>query len=244
MNNRNRKRLLLADNSAEYRRSVIGFLELEGYAVAQAGTPEEALEMLETEEFDLVLADLRLKDDDDPNDMSGLEIAKFASERNIPCIIVTAFPTVELARIALRSRGAEPFAKDLITKPSSPQALIDSISVILQSKDSRPGKHDVKGIRFDLARRLVWKNGGLLKLSKNQYLLLEELYKKDGGLCSCMELIRAIYDGEQLSEKAAQKDRRLRNLVDRTKDKIEDEGSEHEYLKVVPGRGYRLNLKT
>jgi len=83
MNNRNRKRLLLADNSAEYRRSVIGFLELEGYAVEQGGTPEDALELLETGNFDLVLADLRMRNDEDGNDLGGIEIAKFASERGI-----------------------------------------------------------------------------------------------------------------------------------------------------------------
>jgi DNA-binding response OmpR family regulator len=55
-------------------------------------------------------------------------------------------------------------------------------------------------------------------------------------------LIFAIYE-EELPEKVAKNDRRLRNLVVRTKNKIEDAGSDHEYLEVVQGRGYRLNLR-
>ena len=238
----NHKKLLLADNSAEYRRSVIGFLELEGYVVIEAGTPEEALAKLQEEKFQLVLADLRMRDDDDVNDMGGLEIAKFASEWGVPCIIVTAFPTVDLARAALRARGAEPFAQDLITKSSGPPALIDSISLTLRTKDPKPDNPSSRGPIIDIEKRLVWKNGELIKLSKNQYALLESLYKKDGGVCSCMELICAVYN-EELSEKAAQNDKRLRNLVDRTKEKIEDRDADHEYIEAISGRGYRLNLK-
>jgi DNA-binding NtrC family response regulator len=127
MNVPNKKRILLADNSTEYRHLVLGFLELEGYDVTEVASPEEAQKKLERGEFDLVLADLRMRDDEDANDVSGMEIAKFASESGIPCIIVTAFPTVERARMALRSHRTEPFVKDLIPKASSPQALLDSI---------------------------------------------------------------------------------------------------------------------
>jgi len=243
MNHRTRKRILLADNIGEYRRSVIGFLELEGYAVTEAGTPEEAQEKLELEEFDLALVDIRMRDDKDTLDMSGLAVAKFASERGIPCIIVTAFPTVELARAALRSLGAEPYAQDMITKGSDPQAVLASINSTLRPRDSKPGKSVADGPSLYLEKKLVWKNGELIKLSKSQYTLLEELYEKDGGVCSYKELIKAIY-AEDLTDTEAQNDKRLRNLVDRTKEKIEDKGFGHEYIEAVPGRGFRLNLKT
>jgi DNA-binding response OmpR family regulator len=242
MNHRNSKKILLADNLREYRRSVIGFLALESYEVSEASTPEEAREKLDKEQFDLALVDLRLRDDNDTNDMSGLEVAKFASQCGIPSILITAFPSVELARVALRSRGAEPYAEDLITKGSDPQAVLDSISITLGTRDARKEKPALNGTYLDLDRKLVLKDGQIIKTSKNQYALLEELYKKDGGVCSHAELIRAIY-GEPSGEKDAQNDRRLRNLVERTKDKIEDPGSTHEYLEAVSGRGYRLNLK-
>lgn len=245
MNDRNRKRLLLADNLTQYRKSLRAFLKVYRYEITEAESVEEAIELLKSNEFDLVLADLRMRDEDDIDDWDGIEIARFASEMRIPCIMVTAFPSVDTARVVLRARGGEPYAQDLVTKASGPQAVLDAIETILHSRGPNPMRDEgtqVDGLRLDLTRQLVWKHKKLIKLSKNQYILLETLYKKDGGLCSCVELIYAIYN-EELPERIAQNDRRLRNLIDRSKEKIEDKSSGHEYIEVVTGRGYRLNLK-
>lgn len=248
MNQQKYIKLLLADNSAEYRRSVRSFLDLEGYEVEEAGSLELALKMLATKEFELVLADLRMRDDSNPNDMSGLEIAKFASEHGIACILVTAFPSWELARVALRSVRAEPYAKDVITKGSDPQAVLDSISLALQRMEHQgsavqtPSQPPLNGsgLQLDLIKRLVKKNGKLIKVSKAQYALLDALSQQGGGLCTYAELILAIY-GETGNGKAEPQDKRLRNLVDRTSDKIDDE--DHHYIEAVHGRGYMLNSK-
>lgn len=242
MNTQNRKRILLADNSAEYRRSVIGFLELEGYDVEEAGTPEDSLEMLATKKFDLVLADLRMRDEVDTHDMGGLEIAKFASENGIPCIIVTAFPTVDLARVALRARRAEPYARDLITKASGAQALLDSIHFILEETESPQRKSTGIGLFIDLERRLVWKDGVEIDVSSKQYELLAELWRRDGGVCTYVELIKMVYR-EDVPEIDAVNDTRIKKLVDRTKKKIKDDDPAHPLIATESGRGYRLNHK-
>jgi len=136
MNKSARKKILLADNSIEYRRFVTQFLESEGYGVTEAESSKGAQEKLESQGFDLLLVNLRMNDDFDLDDISGLEIAKFASERGIPCILLTAFPTVELARTALRSQGAESLAKDLISKSGGAQALLKSIRRFMLAGDS------------------------------------------------------------------------------------------------------------
>jgi two-component system KDP operon response regulator KdpE len=220
---------------------VLGFLVLEGYSVSEAGAPEEARKKLEPETFDLVLVDLRLKDDGDVNDISGLEIARLASERGMPCIIVTSFPTVELARAALRSRGAAPYARDLITKASGPQALLDSILLVL---DIKPTQADPPrpGLYVDLERKLVFKDGIKIKVSRHQYALLAALWCKDGGVCTYAELFKAVY-GEDRSEFEIGKDTRIKKLVDRTKQKIEEKNSPHQNIESESGRGYRLNRK-
>ena len=236
-------KILLTDNSSEYRHSLLGFFELEGYSVDEAETIGEAISKLEKGGIQLAIVDLRLEDDDNPDDVSGLRVAKFASENNIPCIIVTAFPTVELARIALRSHKAEPYAKDLIPKASGAQALLDSIHLTLENTTKTPNKKSANKLTIDINQKLVWKKGTIIKLSKLQYKMVEELYKKDGGVCTYAELIKSIY-GETLLENSAVNDKRLRNLVDRTKEKIEDPASDHIYIEVVFGRGYRLNFPT
>jgi DNA-binding response OmpR family regulator len=242
MNTKSEKRILLADNLEEYRRSVLGFLMLEGYSVAEAGTPDEAKEKLAQGMFDLVLVDLRMRDDDDINDMSGLEIAMFASKLGLPCIIVTAFPTVELARATLRVQGpgAAPYARDLITKGSGPQALLDSIRLTLDYAETTLEKSVEKGLYVDLDRKLVFKDGVKIELPSRQYKLLAELWKMDGGVCTYAELIKSIYQ-ENRSDLEIGKDTRIKKLVDRTKHKIEDKDSKHQYIETESGRGYRLN---
>jgi len=240
MNGYLRKKILLADNSEEYRRSLFGYLDLEEYDYEEAGTPELAFEMLASEEFDLALVDLRMRDDNDPNDMRGLEIAKRAASMEIPCIIVTAFPTVELARKAMRSVDGEPYAKDVITKAGGIQPVVDLINRILRPKTSETPKRSEEGYRYDPEEKLLRKDGMIINLSRNQHRFIAELEKKNGGVNTYAELIAAVYR-ETLSDEDAVNDTRLKKLVDRTKKKIGDTDSSGQYIETVPGRGYRKN---
>lgn len=242
MNDQIRKKLLVADNSDEYRRSLFGYLELEGYEYEEAGTIEDALEKLETVKFDLTLADLRMRDDDDPNDMRGLEIAKRSSKLGIPCVIVTAFTSAELARKAMRSVDGEALAKDVISKAGGVQAVVDLINTILRPKERNPDKPIEQGFTYDPDRKILRKNGDVIKLSRNPHLFLEALEKKDGGVCTYAELYEIIYK-EKLTDKQAVDDPRLKKLVDRIKKKIGDTGSGYQYIETVPGMGYRLNRR-
>ena len=242
MKDQNRKKLLVADNSDEYRRSLFGYLELEGYDYEEAGTIEDALEKLETEPFDLTLADLRMRDDNDTYDMRGLEIAKRSSKLGIPCVIVTAFTSVELARQAMRSVDGEAFAKDVISKAGGVQAVVDLINAILRPKEAASATPEGKGFRYEADKKILRKDGKIIKLSRNPHLFFDALEKKDGGVCNYAELFEIIYE-EKLTNTQALKDPRLKKLVDRIKKKIGDTGSDDSYIETVPGMGYRLNRK-
>ena len=130
------RKVILIDNSSEYRRSLRSFLELYDYYVQEASGVREAKTQLETASVDLALVDLRLARDDDANDFSGLEVAQFASQHNVRCIVVSAFPSIQATRRALRSRGIEaPLALDFIPKATGPQAILDAIEIVLGQND-------------------------------------------------------------------------------------------------------------
>jgi DNA-binding response OmpR family regulator len=234
-------RLLLADNSADYRRSLHGYLELEGYQVEEAASVEEAKEKLGAVPLDLALVDLRLTDDEDDYDINGLEVARWASERDIPCIIITAFPSVEATRLALRSRGTEPLALDFLPKASGPQAVLDAIEVVLSRREEGHEEKVPGDLVVDLERGLVWYKGAPLDLSRQQYALLAHLYRKKGVVCSPEELLKAVY-GEDLTAEEASADKRLEHLVVRLREKIEEDPSVPRYLLTVYGRGFRLSM--
>lgn len=233
--------LLLTDNSADYRRSLRLYLELEDYRVEEAESAEQAREKLASVPVDLALVDLRLHDDQDTYDISGLGVAKVAAGWGIPCIVMTAFPTVEVTRLALRSRGLEPLAVDLIPKADGPQALLDAIRVVLTPGRGQPEEMG-RGLTIDLEQGMVWLQGAPVELSEYQYRLLAHLYERKGAVCGPQELLRAIY-GEDLSQVEVSIDRRLERLVARVREKIEDDPAAPQYLATVAGRGYRLLIE-
>jgi two-component system KDP operon response regulator KdpE len=231
-------RLLLIDDISDYRRSLRSFLELERYQVEEAASVQEAKEKLATAPVDLVLVDLRLTDESNPYDRSGLEVAKFASEWGVSCIIITAYPSLEATRQALRSRNIEPpLAMDFILKASGPHAILDAIKVALSRR--KEAEKALGDLIVDLERGLVWRKGELLDLSRQQYALLTYLYRKEGAMCSPEELLRAVYD-EDVTFANASADKRLERLVARLREKIEEDPTKPEYLLSVPGRGIRL----
>jgi response regulator RpfG family c-di-GMP phosphodiesterase len=100
-------RLLIVDDESEIRNVLREFL-CESYRCAAVGSAEEALELLRTEEFDMVISDITMKG------MSGLEmvphVLKLAPETII--IMVSGTQTIESAIEALRVG-----AFDYIMKP-------------------------------------------------------------------------------------------------------------------------------
>lgn len=235
-----RKRLLLADNDPDYRHSLRGLLELKNYHVEEADSVDEARERLETVPLDLVLIDLRLTDDGDEHDLSGLEVAKKAIDKGIPRIIITSFPSRETTRVALASRGLEPLAQDYVPKEEGPQAVLDTIDIVLRRRGREPTEASTE-LMVDLELGLAWYKGETLRLSRYQYALLAYLYEKKGAVCSPEELLKAIYD-EDVPPTQASADKRLERLVDRLRKKVEEDPSQPRHLVKVLGRGYRLAI--
>ena len=231
-------RVLLADNDPDYRESLRLLLELEDYAVEEADSVAAAQEALDRSDPDLVLADLRLSEHENDRDFSGLLVAKAASARAIPCIVITQYDTVEATRRALRARGGEPLAEDLVPKRDGPQAVIDAIEVLL---NRQPGTTAVAPpeLEIDLEQGLVHRRGVPVSLSTLQYRLLARLYADAGSVCETADIIAAVYE-ERVPRGRTSADGRLERLVHRLRLKIEDDAHEPTHLLTVHGRGYRL----
>jgi DNA-binding response OmpR family regulator len=119
--------ILLADNDLAFLETWSEFLESNGYTVHRASTPAEARSLLETAQIHLAILDLRLTNDDDDNDRSGLIVAKEAA-RHIPKLILTKFPTFEAVRDALRlDFETLPPAVDFINKKDDLDTLLQII---------------------------------------------------------------------------------------------------------------------
>lgn len=144
-------KILLVDDDDDYRQSLRGFLELEGYLIEVAASFEAAHHKMITLQFDLILADLRLVDD---NDIKGLEVARMATEMQVPCIIITGFPSVETTKLALRTLGLNSLAIDYVLKKDGPDAVLSAINKLsgisfLHISDLHPKMEESGEVHFD-----------------------------------------------------------------------------------------------
>ncbi len=123
--------ILFADNDPDFLKTRAEFLEQEGYLVIPAAGPTEARRILEAGKIDLAVVDIRLVNDDDEKDISGLVLAKEVA-RSVPKIILTGFPSVESVREALRPQlNGLPATVDFVAKQEGPEAMLSAIGKVL-----------------------------------------------------------------------------------------------------------------
>jgi|GEM_PF-3198050 len=69
-------KILLADNDAEFLKSRAEILEKSGYPIVAVNSLDDARKKLKDNHCDLAIIDVRLLDDNDPNDFSGLALVR------------------------------------------------------------------------------------------------------------------------------------------------------------------------
>jgi len=101
-------RILVVEDDSFFRKVFTDLLEGEGYAVETAASGEEALEMIEKREYDLVVTDMVMRD------VSGLDILSHVKRHDptVDVIMVTGHANVETAIVALKNG-----ARDYLVKP-------------------------------------------------------------------------------------------------------------------------------
>jgi len=125
--------ILLADNDPDFLKARRKFLEAEGYRVVPAPNPSEARRVLKRQDVQLAIIDIRLEDDDDDKDVSGLILAKDPDYRTIPKIILTGFPSVAAVREALGPvLDSLPPAVDFVAKDDGPEVMLRAVRAALE----------------------------------------------------------------------------------------------------------------
>jgi len=111
--------LLVVDDEKNMRLSLETIMSEEGYQYRAADSAEQALKMLETEEFFMVITDARL------SGMSGYDFLGRVKVRhpNLPILMITAYATPKLAVEAIKSG-----AIDYLAKPFAPEELLHAVA--------------------------------------------------------------------------------------------------------------------
>ena len=151
----NTYKILLVDDDLFVPQSISSALEQEGYDVTTAGNGKKAIELIEENNFDLVLTDLVM----DPVD--GIRVLKEAKEKNSESIVIilTGYGDLISAIEALRLD-----ADDYLLKPCEPEELSFRISSCLEKLELKrkvevyetivPVCCDCKSIRDDTGKEI------------------------------------------------------------------------------------------
>ena len=96
-----KKTVLLVDNDKDFLDTWAGLLHGAGYHIFKADSLNEARRILAETWIHLAILDIRMREDTDDKDISGLTFAKEPAIRSIPKIMLTDYPTVDGVRKAL-----------------------------------------------------------------------------------------------------------------------------------------------
>lgn len=112
------QRLLVVEDDAAVRTTIVTFLELEGYAVDAVASTSEALERLSETTYPIVISDIYI------DDRTGLDVLDAARNKDPECavILMTARGTMETVMAA--TRGG---AFDYVAKPFEIDRMLDTI---------------------------------------------------------------------------------------------------------------------
>jgi two-component system response regulator HydG len=131
--------LLFVDDDRTFRLSTAALLRQDGHRVAEAANGQEAVQILATQGFDLILLDLRMPG------LDGIAIVEVLRTRghDTPILMVSGYGTVDSAVDALHA-GAD----DFLTKPVEPDVLSARVEALLTRRPSPalPGDSPTRGL--------------------------------------------------------------------------------------------------
>lgn len=255
-------RLLVVDDEPDILSALVEILRLEGFIVEKARSGQEALSLLESRSYDLMVLDLMLPD------IEGIEILHRARQMypDLLVIILTGNASMESAVDAVKLR-----ATDYLFKPVSSHDLVNAVRKALKERaeqlhqqqliqvalnalhrieefpvlsptNSKPLLR-VSPLILDRHKQLVMTEDNpeqAVELTEKETTVLAALMANPNQVLSCQELVQASW-GRNTTEQEAEN--LIRPYIFRLRRKIETFPKYPELIKTARGRGYHFISK-
>jgi two-component system, OmpR family, KDP operon response regulator KdpE len=223
-------RALLVEDDPNIVDLVRSNLAVRGFDTVVSTDGMRALQLLETEEPDIVLLDLMLPEAD------GFDLCRQIRERSAVAVIVVSARGGERDKVTALNMGAD----DYMTKPFSVEELLARITATLRrtravgAAEPGPPIITVGDIVIDLTRQQVTKRGQAVHLTPTEFSLLRELVINRGKLLSHAHLLRRVWGHGYQTETEY-----VRVYVRRLRAKLEEDDAEPLII-TAPRAGYRF----
>ncbi len=229
-------KILVVDDEKEIADLVAFYLESENFEVTSCYSSKDALERIETVNYDLAILDVMLPG------ISGLELCKeIRKKHNYPVIMLTA-KDEEIDKI----RGLMLGADDYMTKPFRPLEMVARVkaqlrrykrynqSQVLEETDPSLLVHG--GLVINVKTHECRLDEKPLVLTPTEFSILKILCQRKGEVVSSEDLFHEIWKDEYYSKSNNTITVHIRHLREKMNDSVE----RPKYIKTIWGVGYKI----
>lgn len=219
-------KLLIADDDPDILEMIEYNLSEDGHEIICANNGQEALNLAEKHNPELVMLDIMMPIFD------GVEVCEKLRSNNQFQETLIVFLTArneDFTQIACYESGGD----DYIVKPVKPKVLVSRINAILRRRSSYSKKSRniaIKDVIIDVENYNVKKRDIQITLAKKEFELLVLLASKPDKLFSRDEIFNKVWGVDQ-----AIGDRTIDVHIRKLREKIGDS-----YIKTVKGVGYKI----
>ncbi len=223
--------VLICDDERDIRHALRIYLTGAGYRVLEAENGREALEILGREEVHLVLLDVMMPE------MDGVSVLRTLRETSdVPVILLTAKSEDE-DKVSGLNLGAD----DYVTKPFNSQEVLARIKALLRrymrlgGQVSKPTILAVGGIEMDDETKTVTCEGEEISITPKEYDILKFFLENPGKVFSSREIYQRVWLDKPMGAEGT-----VAVHIRHLREKLEINPAEPRYLKVVWGKGYKI----
>lgn len=223
--------ILVCDDERDIVSALKIYLTADGYNVYEAFTGREALTAIDSNEIHLVLMDIMMPE------MDGITaMAKIRERTNLPVILLTA-KGEDTDKILGLNVGAD----DYITKPFNPVEVLARVRSQLRrymqlgGGQVMPKALALGGIVMDDDAKSVTLDGDPVSLTPTEYDILRLFLQNPGKVFSPKEIYRKVWNDAPMGAEGT-----IAVHIRHLREKIEIDPGDPRYLKVVWGKGYKM----
>ena len=224
-------RVLVCDDEKDIVSALEIYLMSEGYEVVKTYNGREALEAVKLQEIHLVLMDIMMPV------MDGIQaMAEIRKISNVPVILLTA-KSEDTDKVLGLTIGAD----DYVTKPFNPVELQARVRsqirryMMLGSGKTIDSKITIGGIELNDKTKQVTVDGEIVNLTRTEYDILKLLMEHPGEVYSPNQIYVKVWNDEPIGTENT-----VAVHIRHLREKIEIDPAEPRYLKVIWGRGYKM----
>lgn len=180
-------KILIVEDDRTLCAELSNLLEKSGYAVEGIRDFSDAFAQMEASDADLILLDISL-----PGENGEALLQKYRKVKDIPVIMLTS-RTEDMDQVLSMSYGAD----DYITKPYNPTILLLRISAVLKRTAKTVQTEMYKDIRVSFLKGSLARGGQEQVLTKNEMIIFQVLFDRQGEIVSRDDLMTALWDNEE-----------------------------------------------